>query len=111
MIGGWTPKDDYTHYEEYDDLGMELDVEEGVYELIEQRGVGQPIDQDKLFGWPYWIQSIEYPFDRKTETQMELLFQLASEQKLPYMFGDAGIGHLTQSPDNRDELAFGWACS
>jgi len=39
------------------------------------------------------------------------LFQLASENNLPYMFGDAGIGHLTQSPENKEELGFGWACS
>lgn len=70
-----------------------------------------PIAKDKLYGWPYWIQSVEYPFDRKTESQMQLLFQFDSEDNLPYMFGDAGIGHLTQSPDNDKELGFGWACS
>ncbi|MFK7971974.1 MAG: DUF1963 domain-containing protein, partial [Bacteroidia bacterium] len=69
------------------------------------------ITGDKLFGWPYWVQSQEYPFDRKTESRMELLFQFDSEVNLPFMFGDAGIGHLTQSPDNKDELGFGWACT
>jgi uncharacterized protein YwqG len=111
QITGWTPKDDYPHFEEYEQLGIELELEDDVYELMEEREIGLPIEQDKLFGWPYWVQSVEYPFDRKTETQMELLFQLASEDNLPYMFGDAGIGHLTQSPDNKEELGFGWACS
>jgi hypothetical protein len=27
------------------------------------------------------------------------------------MFGDAGIGHVTQCREHRDELAFGCACS
>lgn len=111
QITGWTPKDDYPHFEEYEHLGIELELEDDVYELMEERDIGLPIGQDKLFGWPYWVQSVEYPFDRKTETQMELLFQLASEDNLPYMFGDAGIGHLTQSPDNKEELGFAWACS
>ncbi|MCO6360659.1 DUF1963 domain-containing protein [Roseivirga pacifica] len=110
QIIGWTPKDDYPHFEEYDQLGIKLGLEDDVYELMEQREIGLPIEQDKLFGWPYWVQSVEYPSDRKTDTQMELLFQLASEDNLPYMFGDVGIGYLTQSPDNKEELGFGWAC-
>lgn len=111
LITEWTSKDDYPHPEEYDQLGIELDLDDDIYELMEERGVGLPIQKDKLFGWPYWIQSVEYPFDRKTEKQMELLFQFDSEDNLPYMFGDVGIGHLTQSPDNDKELGFGWACS
>jgi uncharacterized protein YwqG len=111
LITEWTFKDDYPHPEEYDQLGIELDLDDDVYELMEERGIGLPIEKDKLYGWPYWIQSVEYPFDRKTEKQMELLFQFDSEDNLPYMFGDAGIGHLTQSPDNDKELGFGWACS
>ena len=111
LITRWTSKDDYPHFEEYHQLGIELELEDDVYELMEEREIGLPIEQDKLYGWPYWVQSVEYPFDRKTETQMELLFQLGSEDNLPYMFGDAGIGHLTQSPDNKEELGFGWACS
>lgn len=109
VIVGWNPVDDYPHFEEYEQLGIEID--DDIYELMEEKEIGLPIEKDKLFGWPYWVQSVEYPFDRKTETQMELLFQLDSEDNLPYMFGDAGIGHLTQSPDNKDELGFGWACS
>jgi len=111
LITEWTFKDDYPHPEEYNQLGIELDLDDDVYELMEERGIGLPIEKDKLYGWPYWIQSVEYPFDRKTEKQMELLFQFDSEDNLPYMFGDAGIGHLTQSPDNENELGFGWACS
>ena len=110
-IVDWTAKDDYPHFEEYDELGIELELDDDVFELMEERNEGHPVERDKLFGWPYWIQASEYPFDRKTESKMELFFQLASEDNLSYMFGDAGIGHLTQSPDNRDELGFGWACS
>ncbi len=41
---------------------------------------------------------------------MELLLQLDSERNLPYIYGDSSIGHITISPDNKDEAAFGWAC-
>lgn len=108
LIVGWESKDDYPHSEEYESLGLEMDEE--VLEILEARGVGLTVDKDKLFGWPYWIQGVEYPLDRATGQQMELLFQLDSEDHLPYMFGDSGVGHLTQSPDNKEEMAFGWAC-
>lgn len=77
VIVGWNPVDDYPHFEEYEQLGIEID--DDIYELMEEKEIGLPIEKDKLFGWPYWVQSVEYPFDRKTETQMELLFQLDSE--------------------------------
>jgi hypothetical protein len=41
---------------------------------------------------------------------MTLLFQLDSGDNLPHNFGDMGIGHLTQSRSNEEELGFGWAC-
>lgn len=107
-IIAWVPVDDYPHYEEFDGLGIDIDVND--YEILEIEEVGIPKIGDKLFGWPHWVQSVEYPFDRKTNSQMNLLFQFDSEDNLPYMFGDSGIGHLTQSPDNPNELAFAWAC-
>lgn len=108
LIKAWEPKDDYPHTDEYEDLGLEADDE--VLEIIESKGFGFTIGKDKLFGWPYWVQSVEYPFDRQSKEQMELLFQLDSEDNLPYMFGDSGVAYLTQSPGNKEELAFGWAC-
>lgn len=106
----WEAKDDYPHFEEYDDLDIDLDVEDEVYEEMESSGKGWALAGDKLFGWPHWIQGVEYPDDRTTGSTMGLVFQLDSEINLPHMFGDAGVGHLTQSPDNADELSFGWAC-
>ncbi len=110
-ITGWEAFDDYPHYEDYDLLGIDSDLDEDVFELMEDRLLGIPQQGDKLFGWPYWVQGAEYPADRNTGAQMDLVFQFDSEVNLPYMFGDAGVGHLTQSPDNEQELAFGWACT
>ena len=69
-----------------------------------------PRSGEKLRGWPAWVQSVEYPSCPECGRRMELLLQIDSEQNLPYMFGDAGIGHITQCPEHRDQLAFGWAC-
>lgn len=110
MIVGWEVVDDYPHPVEYSDLGIELYLEED-FALMDEMQIGEVIERDKLYGWPYWAQEVEYPNDRKTGIQMELLFQFVSDDNLPYMFGDAGIGHLTQSSDDKNELAFGWACA
>jgi hypothetical protein len=42
---------------------------------------------------------------------MQFVFQIASEDNIPYMFGDVGTGHITQCPEHKNQLAFGWACS
>lgn len=107
-IIGWNAIDDYPHYEELADLGLEINVDD--YAVLEEAEIGIPASGDKLFGWPYWVQNVEYPNDRKTQSQMKLLFQIDSEDNLPYMFGDSGVGHITQSPDDPNELAFAWAC-
>ncbi|HEV7226064.1 MAG TPA: DUF1963 domain-containing protein [Pirellulales bacterium] len=66
---------------------------------------------DKLAGWPAWSQGPEYPHCPKCGRRMILVFQIDSEDNLPFMFGDTGTGHITQCPDHRDVVAFGWACS
>jgi uncharacterized protein YwqG len=66
---------------------------------------------DKLAGWPSWVQGVEYPVCPLCQRQMVLLFQLDSEDHLPYMFGDVGTGHVTQCPEHKEVVAFGWACS
>lgn len=110
-IVSWKKKKDYPHFEEYKRLGIDLLIDDEVYELMEQREEGLPIAEDKLFGWPYWIESENYPYDRKTGSQMRLLFQLDAKDNFPGLFGESGIGYLTVSPDNLNEMAFGWTCS
>ncbi|MBO6516576.1 MAG: DUF1963 domain-containing protein [Bacteroidia bacterium] len=109
-VVAWKTEDDYPMYDEYDDLGIELEFEDEVLELLDQREKCQTVDGDKLLGWPYWVQGPEYPDDRYSSNRMNVLFQLDSEINLPYMFGDSGIGHLSQSVDDKNQLAFGWAC-
>ena len=83
-----------------------LDIDLDVAELI---SISKP--GDKLGGWPYWIQGVEYPSCPECQDQMVLLFQIDSEDNLPHMFGDVGCAHLTQCRNHPHILAFGWACS
>lgn len=66
---------------------------------------------DKLAGWPSWVQRIEYPNCPRCGLRMVYVFQVDSEFNIPFMFGDMGCGHITQCPEHKKVVAFGWACS
>jgi hypothetical protein len=99
-ITGWKKVPDYPGYEEALDLGYELpdDVDP------------KTVEGEKLLGWPYWAQSPEYPACPECEARMAYLFQIDSDGNLPFMFGDAGIAHVTFCPEHPEKLRFGWAC-
>lgn len=42
------------------------------------------------------------------ENKMEYVFQIASKDLFDVVWGDAGIGHITQCFQHRDILTFGW---
>ena len=70
-----------------------------------------PFEGDKLAGWPYWVQDVEYPkcptCDRLMDT---LIFEFASDDHVPYLWGDVGTGYILQCPDHKDQVAFLWQC-
>lgn len=106
-ITGWEEATDYPGYEERSDEGVELTEEEENLSYDEEIA---PQTGDKLGGWPAWVQSVEYPSCPDCGSTMQLVFQLDSEVNVPYMWGDSGIGHITQCPQHPQQLAFGWAC-
>lgn len=65
---------------------------------------------DKLAGWPHWVQGVEYPACPKCKKPMRYVFQIDSENNIPFMFGDCGVGHITQCETHKEVVAFGWAC-
>lgn len=124
----WDPIDDLPSPEESEECGFtsSYDFDDGLvrFECPEvDLDVQIPIDQvaveelvesqtgDKLGGWPAWGQGVEYPYCPRCGRRMILVFQLDSEDNIPFMFGDAGCGHITQCPEHKDVVAFGWACS
>jgi hypothetical protein len=38
------------------------------------------------------------------------VFQVDSEDNVPFMFGGSGCGYITQCPEHKEVVAFGWAC-
>ena len=103
-IVGWNRQDDFPVAEEIS--GHQLSAED--VDALEASGY--PIVGDKLSGWPAWVQGVEYPECPECGGAMTLLFQIDSEDNLPYMFGDAGCGHITYCPTHPRRLAFAWAC-
>jgi hypothetical protein len=90
-----------------EELGLVCDnIEE---DLLRER-IGDSKLGDKLAGWPAWVQSVEYPDCPRCGLRMAHVFQVESRDHIPFMFGDAGCGHITQCPDHKEVVAFGWAC-
>lgn len=102
----WEEMDDYPGCSECWENGVSLDDQE--INLLSDLGYPRP--GHKLVGWPFWVQYMSYPACRRCGRRMELVFQLDSDCQR-YTFGDVGIGHITQCPEHKDELAFSWACS
>lgn len=84
-------------------------VKGGLKDAVE-REVFNAAEADKLGGWPYWVQRVEYPRCTLCGTRMRLVFQLASQDHVPHMFGDGGVGHITQCPTHKEVVTFAWAC-
>jgi uncharacterized protein YwqG len=103
-IVSWTELDDYPQLHEVDiPYPSNNEVYKHLNTLTARPG-------DKLAGWPYWVQGVEYPNCPTCGKKMQFIFQIDSEDNLPYTFGDVGCGHITQCPEHNDVLAFGWAC-
>lgn len=127
-IVGWTTLNDYPSPAEHDELGLiftydfsantvkiqcpSLGLETAALPMaaVEAEAVAIAEPGDKLAGWPYWVQGVEYPNCPECDRRMELVFQLDSEDNLPFMFGDVGCGHITQCPEHKEVVTFAWAC-
>ncbi|MFK7739394.1 MAG: DUF1963 domain-containing protein [Planctomycetota bacterium] len=126
VIGEWQEFADAPHPAEFQDLGLSISydfdaqtasvtcadpaADLGPLDLEVAERISTAAADDKLGGWPCWVQGVEYPRCPTCGSVMSLVFQLDSENNLPYMFGDVGCGYLTQCQDHPDQLGFGWAC-
>lgn len=105
-IVGWTAHPDVPNPEEFE--AWTEDVEQDLSE--DERDILRPRSGEKLWGWPCWIQGVEYPNCRICDTPMQLVLQIDSGGLVDVVWGDLGCAHLTQCPNHPEELAFGWAC-
>lgn len=107
LFSDWVVHEDFPDWHEMQ-LGA-AGLSEQEVEALEKLETAVPKAADKLGGWPYWVQSVEYPSCPACKIQMQMIFQLDSQHHLPYMFGDSGIAHLHQCRLHKNVLAFGWA--
>jgi uncharacterized protein YwqG len=126
-IVGWDRVDDSPNGQDHDQFGLDYRYDFALgtvdvfcnepklaFENQKSSGLAEAISSalpgDKLAGWPCWIQHAEYPKCPHCRRRMDLVFQIDSNDNLPYMFGDSGCGHITQCPEHKDVVAFAWAC-
>ena len=105
MIADWFGFADHPGYAELDRLGIAWPEDEDSSRALEELAA---CEGDKLGGWPAWSQEADYPLCPRCQTEMALLFQIDSADNVPHLFGEGGIGHLTQCLQHREVLAFGW---
>ncbi|MEM1415536.1 MAG: DUF1963 domain-containing protein [Myxococcota bacterium] len=106
----WVPVDDYPDEEDLEDtFGRPLD--EAARAELEAVRATYPRAGDKLGGWPLWVQGPERPPCPRCGRTMEVLFQIESDELIPYTWGDLGIGHWTQCPAHPDVMTYSWACT
>ncbi|MEX2682073.1 MAG: DUF1963 domain-containing protein [Candidatus Sigynarchaeota archaeon] len=108
----WERVADYPGLEDLERRGIEFDGDsiKTILAIMQENKWPSPNPGDKLGGWPFWIQSPVYPECTTCGKEMHLVFQIASENNLPYMFGDDGIGQLFQCDDHNGVLAFHRNC-
>ena len=106
LIVGWSEVDDYPSLDELYTLGVMLDKDEEDI-LIDELY----LYSDKLAGWANWVQFPEYPNCPTCNQSMnQFVFQLASEDNIPYAWGDYGEGYIVQCPEHKEQVAFLWQC-
>jgi hypothetical protein len=127
QIVGWSRLLDLPHPAEHEELGLKYtyDFQAGttrlacpelglVFDAVRDDLLAENVANsergDKLAGWPAWVQSVEYPSCPRCGRRMVHVFQVDSEDHIPFMFGDTGCGHITQCPEHKEVVAFGWAC-
>lgn len=108
----WVALADFPNYSEAISLGIKAseDALDEYYAKESDRGNAIPLRYDKLFGWPYWVQGMFYPKCPTCKKKMIYLFQMASEDHIPFMFGDSGVGHVCVCPDHPERASFYWSC-
>lgn len=89
---------------DFENLGIKIDDE------IECSNYYNLIESEKIGGWPVWINDREWDTCTKCKKDLEILIQISSDNNIPYIFGDNGIGHIFICPEHKEEILFLWNC-
>jgi uncharacterized protein YwqG len=107
LIEDWEEVDDYPDFQTVETCETTINEEES--NILLENNI--TVTGDKLAGWPEWVQYPEYP-DCPTchQPMKQFVFQIDSEDNLPYMWGDVGVGYVLQCSIHKEQLAFLWQC-
>jgi hypothetical protein len=125
-ITGWTAHDDFPYHADRELLGLRYAAEKGGYVECAELGLNFEIDVedyfaciafsaptitgDKLGGWPAWLQNIEFPeCPRCRQTMDKFVFQIDSNDNIPFSLANGGRGQILQCPRDTDVFSFVWA--
>jgi len=108
LIAGWDAADDLPNLDELEELGVEIEFDGPLYRALES--CKQPLLGDKLGGWPFWSQTVRYPDCPACKAPMRLFFQIDSNDKVGYQWGDQGCAHWFQCARHPRQMAFSWQC-
>lgn len=108
----WQEAPDLPSPEEALSLGVVLtdDQCDEFYGARSDSGESVPRQGDKLLGWPDWVQGMFHPECPDCHRRMKYVLQIASEDHVPFMFGDCGVGHVCVCPLHQSRAAFFWSC-
>ena len=124
-IFGWIEGTDYPDSDEWESFGIQTEfdlrpfsqarIECAEFDLLIateeeeiEDSIGSPWDGDKISGYPDWIQRKEYPNCTVCGAQMQFVFQIDSEDNLPFMFGRSSTAYITQCTTHKEILALTW---
>jgi hypothetical protein len=109
-IVGWsTAEDDLPNTEELaEHLDVPVPYDSPLYHAL--LASNRPLANDKLGGWPHWVQSVEHPACPECQAPMRLLLQIDSNDRVGLQWGDLGCAHWCQCAEHPAQMGFGWAC-
>ena len=111
LIIGWEKmKTEYSDItEQFKTLGIDLTKEEldALNKYSEELNTESPSSGDKLggYGTSYYEEETECSICQK---KMRLIFQIESEENIPYSYSDAGTAYIYQCPEHKKELLFSY---
>lgn len=107
IIVDWRKREDYPTFEA--DVKF-TDEELNVFWSEYDKENGFPRPGDKLLGWPNWVQGEMYPACPVCGEDMFCnIFQVDSQDNLPFNFGDVGNGCIFVCAKHPDQVTFRWA--
>ena len=103
VITDWQEIDSYPSPYDIEEQGIQLTLDD----LDFVREIRFYPECDRLSGWTYWIQRDERPECRICHQPMEhLILTLESDDNIPFLWGDCGVGNVFQCSDHLEEVAF-----